>query len=264
MRSKRAQAMVQELTQEAELDRVYLGKVKRITDFGAFVEIFPGTDGLIHISHLAEGRVEKVTDVVSEGDEVLAKCIDIDPSGRIRLSRKEALADAAAKRQTERGGGARPPRVRGAHRAPAAARRTCRFPRAPRAGAAGFDLRAGGRGRRSCSRRARARSCRPASRSASRGLRGAGAAAQRPRAAHGIVLPNAPGTIDSDYRGEVRVIVLEHRGRAVQIRRGDRIAQLVIAPVARAEWEEARASTRTARGDGGFGHTGARRPERGA
>jgi polyribonucleotide nucleotidyltransferase len=94
---ERAEAMVQELTQEAELDRVYLGKVKRITDFGAFVEIFPGTDGLIHISHLAEGRVEKVTDVVSEGDEVLAKCIDIDPSGRIRLSRKEALAEAAAK-----------------------------------------------------------------------------------------------------------------------------------------------------------------------
>jgi polyribonucleotide nucleotidyltransferase len=91
----RAEAMVQDLTQEAELDRVYLGKVKRITDFGAFVEIFPGTDGLIHISHLAEGRVEKVTDVVTEGDEVLAKCIDIDPSGRIRLSRKEALRDAS-------------------------------------------------------------------------------------------------------------------------------------------------------------------------
>jgi polyribonucleotide nucleotidyltransferase len=93
---ERAQAMVEELTQEAELERVYVGKVKRITDFGAFVEIFPGTDGLIHISHLAEGRVEKVTDVVSEGDEVLAKCIEIDPSGRIRLSRKEALADAAS------------------------------------------------------------------------------------------------------------------------------------------------------------------------
>jgi polyribonucleotide nucleotidyltransferase len=93
----RAESMVQELTQEAELDRIYLGKVKRITDFGAFVEIFPGTDGLIHISHLAEGRVERVEDVVSEGDEVLAKCIDIDPSGRIRLSRKEALADAAAR-----------------------------------------------------------------------------------------------------------------------------------------------------------------------
>ena len=91
-----AEAMEKELTQEAELDRVYLGKVKRITDFGAFVEIFPGTDGLIHISHLAEGRVDKVTDIVAEGDEVLAKCIDIDPSGRIRLSRKEALADGHA------------------------------------------------------------------------------------------------------------------------------------------------------------------------
>ena len=92
---KRARAMVDELTQEAEIDKVYLGKVRRITDFGAFVEIFPGTDGLIHISHLAEGRVDSVTDVLAEGDEVLAKCIDIDPSGRIRLSRKEALAEAA-------------------------------------------------------------------------------------------------------------------------------------------------------------------------
>ncbi len=91
-----AEAMVTELTQEAELNRVYIGKVKRITDFGAFVEIFPGTDGLIHISHLAEGHVDRVEDVVAEGDEVLAKCIDIDPTGRIRLSRKEALADAAA------------------------------------------------------------------------------------------------------------------------------------------------------------------------
>jgi polyribonucleotide nucleotidyltransferase len=91
-----AQQMVEELTQEAELDRIYLGKVKRITDFGAFVEIFPGTDGLVHISHLAEGRVDRVEDVLAEGDEVLAKCIDIDPSGRIRLSRKEALAEVAA------------------------------------------------------------------------------------------------------------------------------------------------------------------------
>ncbi len=95
----RARAMIEELTQEAEIGRVYLGKVKRIADFGAFVEIFPGTDGMIHISHLAESRIEKVTDVLSEGDEVLAKCIDIDPSGRIRLSRKEALADLAAQPQ---------------------------------------------------------------------------------------------------------------------------------------------------------------------
>jgi polyribonucleotide nucleotidyltransferase len=94
---ERGRAMVQELTQEAEIGRIYLGKVKRITDFGAFVEIFPGTDGLVHVSQLAEGRVERVTDVVAEGDEVLAKCIDIDPTGRIRLSRKEAIADIAAK-----------------------------------------------------------------------------------------------------------------------------------------------------------------------
>ncbi len=94
---ERGRAMVQELTQEAEIGRIYLGKVKRITDFGAFVEIFPGTDGLVHVSQLAEGRVERVTDVVAEGDEVLAKCIDIDPTGRIRLSRKEALADVAAR-----------------------------------------------------------------------------------------------------------------------------------------------------------------------
>jgi polyribonucleotide nucleotidyltransferase len=91
-----AMAMVNELTQEAEIGRIYLAKVKRIADFGAFAEIFPGTDGLIHISHLAEGRVDKVTDILEEGDEVLAKCIDIDPSGRIRLSRKEALADQIA------------------------------------------------------------------------------------------------------------------------------------------------------------------------
>ena len=90
-----AKGMVEELTQDAELGKVYLAKVKRITDFGCFAEIFPGTDGLVHISHLAAGRVERVEDVVSEGDEVLVKCIDIDPSGRIRLSRKEALADAA-------------------------------------------------------------------------------------------------------------------------------------------------------------------------
>jgi len=93
---QQAISMVDELTQEAEIGRIYLGKVKRVADFGAFAEIFPGTDGLIHISHLAAGRVNEVTDIVSEGDEVLAKCIDIDPAGRIRLSRKEALADIAA------------------------------------------------------------------------------------------------------------------------------------------------------------------------
>jgi len=91
---QQAQAMVEELTQEAEIGKVYFGKVKRVADFGCFVEIFPGTDGLVHISHLAEGRIDRVTDVADEGDELMVKCIDIDPAGRIRLSRKEALADA--------------------------------------------------------------------------------------------------------------------------------------------------------------------------
>jgi polyribonucleotide nucleotidyltransferase len=86
--------IIRELTQEAEIGKLYLGVVKRTVDFGAFVEIFPGTEGLIHISHLAEGRVTKTTDVVSEGDEVLVRVIDIDKMGKIRLSRKEALTGA--------------------------------------------------------------------------------------------------------------------------------------------------------------------------
>jgi len=73
---------------------------------------------------------------------------------------------------------------------------------------------------------------------------------------HGIVLPNAPGTIDSDYRGEVKVILQNLGDDPFTIRRGDRIAQLVIAPVASAEWDERSELDETARGDGGFGHTG--------
>jgi len=88
--------MIREITQEAEVGALYVGVVKRIVDFGAFVEIFPGTDGLIHISHLAHERVEKVTDVLHEGDEVLVRVIDVDRSGKIRLSRKEALESMGA------------------------------------------------------------------------------------------------------------------------------------------------------------------------
>jgi polyribonucleotide nucleotidyltransferase len=90
---EQAKAMIRELTQEAEIGRVYLGKVRKIMDFGAFVEIFPGTDGLVHISELAPRRVNKVTDVLKEGDEVMVKCLDIDPQGKIRLSRKAALGE---------------------------------------------------------------------------------------------------------------------------------------------------------------------------
>jgi len=93
--TEKALAMIREITQEAEIGALYVGVVKRIVDFGAFVEIFPGTDGLIHISHLAHERVGKVTDVLHEGDEVLVRVIDVDRAGKIRLSRKEAL-DAGA------------------------------------------------------------------------------------------------------------------------------------------------------------------------
>ena len=92
--AEKAIGMIRELTQEAEIGKLYVGVVKRITDFGAFIEIFPGTDGLVHISHLAKERVDRVEDVVTEGDEVLVRCIDIDRAGKIRLSRKEAIDQA--------------------------------------------------------------------------------------------------------------------------------------------------------------------------
>lgn len=92
--AQKAIAMVKELTQEAEVGKIYLGRVRKIMDFGAFVEIFPGTDGLIHISQLAEERVKDVKDILKEGDEVLVKVLEVDKQGKIRLSRKEALGKA--------------------------------------------------------------------------------------------------------------------------------------------------------------------------
>jgi polyribonucleotide nucleotidyltransferase len=89
--------MIQNLTQEAEVGRIYTGTVRKIAEFGAFVEIFPGTDGLIHISELSDKRVKSVSEVLSEGDEVMVKVISVDRAGKIRLSRKEALAEAAGK-----------------------------------------------------------------------------------------------------------------------------------------------------------------------
>jgi polyribonucleotide nucleotidyltransferase len=83
---------VRRLTQEPEVGEVYLSRIVRITDFGAFAEILPNTEGLIHISQLDAKRVRKVSDVVREGDEVLVKVIEIDKDGRIRLSRKAVLA----------------------------------------------------------------------------------------------------------------------------------------------------------------------------
>lgn len=89
--AKQAIKMIRDLTQEAEVDKLYMGTVKKIMEFGAFVEIFPGTDGLVHVSELAKERVRNVTDVLQEGDQVLVKCIGVDRQGKIKLSRKAAL-----------------------------------------------------------------------------------------------------------------------------------------------------------------------------
>ena len=80
-----------DLVREAEVGKIYEGKVVRIEKFGCFVELWPGTDGLVHISRLAKERVEKVESVVSVGDQILVKCIGIDDKGRVDLSRKDAL-----------------------------------------------------------------------------------------------------------------------------------------------------------------------------
>lgn len=91
--AQKAIDIIRGLTAEPELGAIYTGKVVRITDFGAFVEILPNTDGLLHISQIENKRIEKVTDVLSEGDEVKVKVIEIDKMGRIRLSRKEAMKE---------------------------------------------------------------------------------------------------------------------------------------------------------------------------
>jgi polyribonucleotide nucleotidyltransferase len=89
-----AKKMINEILQEAEVGKLYMGKVVKIMDFGAFVEIFPGTDGLVHISQLDKDRVNKVTDVLNEGDEVLVKVLEVNNDGKIRLSRKAALGES--------------------------------------------------------------------------------------------------------------------------------------------------------------------------
>ena len=91
--AKKAMDIITSITAEAELGKIYLGKVKRVVDFGAFVEILPGTEGLLHISQISDKRISKVTDEIKEEDEVLVKVIEIDKLGRIRLSRKEALRE---------------------------------------------------------------------------------------------------------------------------------------------------------------------------
>jgi polyribonucleotide nucleotidyltransferase len=96
----KAISIIQELTATPELNKTYMGKVQRITDFGAFVEIMPGTDGLLHVSEIANHRVKDVRDELKEGQQVLVKVINIDPTGKIRLSRKALLTEETGKAET--------------------------------------------------------------------------------------------------------------------------------------------------------------------
>jgi len=93
--TEEAKKMIQSITAEAKVGDIYTGRVVAIKDFGAFVEIFPGQDGLVHISELSDGYVRSVSDVVKVGDEIKVKVIAIDDQGRIKLSRKEALRDSS-------------------------------------------------------------------------------------------------------------------------------------------------------------------------
>jgi len=106
--------IIRDLTAEAEVGAIYKGKVKKIMDFGAFVEIIPNTDGLVHISELAHHRVKAVTDILKEGDEVMVKVLEVDRQGKIRLSRKALLEggpDQEAERSESQSHGKRPDRV---------------------------------------------------------------------------------------------------------------------------------------------------------
>jgi polyribonucleotide nucleotidyltransferase len=92
--AQKAIEIVNRLTEEVEVGKIYLGTVRKIMDFGAFVEILPNMDGLVHISQLAHHRVQSVSDEVTEGEQLLVKVLEIDRQGKIRLSRKEALAES--------------------------------------------------------------------------------------------------------------------------------------------------------------------------
>ncbi len=95
--AKKAIDIIQGIVMEPEIGKIYKGKVRKIMDFGAFVEITPGTDGLVHISQIAEHRVTNVADELKEGDEIMVKVLEVDRQGKIRLSAKEAAKDLKAK-----------------------------------------------------------------------------------------------------------------------------------------------------------------------
>ncbi|MDO8546537.1 MAG: polyribonucleotide nucleotidyltransferase [Nitrospirales bacterium] len=99
--AQKAITRVNQITEEVEIGKLYMGKVRKIMDFGAFVEVMPGVDGLVHISQLAHHRVQVVTDEVKEGDEILVKVLDVDRQGKIRLSRKEAMPPPEASAESK-------------------------------------------------------------------------------------------------------------------------------------------------------------------
>ena len=93
---KRAKDMIERMFQEIEVNKNYTGKVVSITAFGAFMEVLPGKDGLIHVSELAEGRTENVEDVVKKGQVITAKCLGVDEKGRVKMSRRAWLREQKA------------------------------------------------------------------------------------------------------------------------------------------------------------------------
>ena len=100
--AKKALKMIDDLTKDVVVGEIYLGKVTKTTNFGAFVEVLPGKEGLVHISKLDFTRVNKVEDVVSVGDRILVKVTDIDNQGRINLSRKDAIRESEKKNLKEK------------------------------------------------------------------------------------------------------------------------------------------------------------------
>ncbi len=102
---QKAKEIINRLTEEVEVGKVYMGTVRKIMDFGAFVEVLPGTDGLVHISQLAHHRVKAVSDEVAEGDQILVKVLEIDKQGKIRLSRKETIPAPARNGASDSAGG---------------------------------------------------------------------------------------------------------------------------------------------------------------
>jgi len=93
---ERAKSMIERMFQEIEVGKTYTGKVVSITAFGAFMEVLPGKDGLIHVSELAEGRTENVEDVVKKGQIITAKCLGVDEKGRVKMSRRAWLREQKA------------------------------------------------------------------------------------------------------------------------------------------------------------------------